>query len=298
MKRHLLITGATGYIGSNLINRLVNEGGVHITALYHETKPSENKKDVIWVKYDGAYDSLNIIEGKIDVIIHLATFFKPNHSSKDISQMISSNILLGVHLLEFAKENGITKFINTSTYAQSIDDSNYNPQNFYASTKQAFEDILKYYTESGLVKNITLSLYDTYGPNDNRPKFINLVIEAIDKDIPFNMSPGNQEIRYVYIDDVIRAYCMSLDLLIENKIDKSETFSVSGEEAISLNELVEYVCNTTGKKIKTNPGFYNYRDREIMKCIPKFKKIPNWKAQVKLSAGIKHIIENNENRKN
>jgi nucleoside-diphosphate-sugar epimerase len=157
---------------------------------------------------------------------------------------------------------------------------------------------LKYYTESGIIKNITLSLYDTYGPNDNRPKFINLVIDALDKDVPFNMSPGNQEIRYVYIDDVVNAYCIALDLLMGNKIDKSETFSISGNESMSLNELVEYVSNTVGKKIETNPGFYNYRDREIMKCIPKFNKIPNWEAKVKLSEGIKQIIQNNENRRN
>lgn len=298
MKTNVLITGATGYIGSNLVKKLVNDGGVHITAIYNNTVPNEKNRDITWVKYTGDYESLNVIEGEIDVIFHLATFFTPKHSTDAIGNMITSNILLGAHLLEFAKQNKINKFINTSTYAQSIDDSKYNPQNFYTSTKQAFEDILKYYTESGVIKNITLSLYDTYGPNDNRPKFINLVIDALDKDVPFNMSPGNQEIRYVYIDDVVNAYCIALDLLMENKIDKSETFSISGNESMTLNELVEYVSNTVGKKIETNPGFYNYRDREIMKCIPKFNKIPNWEAKVKLSEGIKQIIQNNENRRN
>jgi nucleoside-diphosphate-sugar epimerase len=124
-----------------------------------------------------------------------------------------------------------------------------NPQNFYSSTKQAFESILKYYTESGFIKNITISLSDTYGPGDNRPKFINLVIEALDKDVVFNMSPGNQEIRYIHVDDVIEAYLVAIDLLFKNKINKSETYSVSGIEPMTLNELVSLVSEVVGKKI-------------------------------------------------
>ena len=298
MKINVLVSGGTGYIGSNLLKKLINDGGVNITAIYNKTAPNFKNNDITWVKYNGDYKSLNVIEEKIDVIFHLATYFKTKHTSIDINSMINSNILLGAHLLEFAKENNINKFINTSTYAQSIDHSSFNPQNFYTSTKQAFEDILKYYTESGIVKNITLSLHDTYGPNDNRPKFINLVIDALDDNCPFKMSPGNQEINYVYIDDVIDAYCIAFNLLMQNKIDKSETFSVIGNEPMTLNKLVEYVSSTVGKKIVTNAGFFKYREREIMKSIQKFNKIPNWEPKVTLSEGVKIIIRNNESRRN
>ena len=290
---NILLTGGTGYIGSNLIDKLLTKGFT-VCAIYNNTIPDKVNDNLIWIKYNGSYDSLLKIDFKIDTILHLATLFAPKHSIDLIDRMISANILLGIHILEFAREKQITNFINTSTYAQSIDESNYNPQNFYTSTKQAFEDILKFYTESGFVKNITMSLYDTYGPNDTRPKFINLVINALNKNEVFNMSYGNQEIRYVYIEDVIEAFCMAIELLKSNQISKSETFSVCGSESFTLNELVIHVNKVLGKNLITNPGFYPYRDREIMECEPKYSKIPGWFPKINLEEGVKQIIKNNK----
>mgnify|MGYP003683062379 FL=1 len=244
---NILITGGTGYIGSNLIDKLLSKE-FKVFALYNNTKSDKIDDNLSWIKYDGSFDSLTKIPDKIHIILHLATLFSPKHSIDVIRNMINSNILLGVHLLEFAKENNIKSFINTSTYAQSVDDSTYNPQNFYTATKGAFESILKFYTESGFVNNITLSLYDTYGPNDTRPKFINLVLNNLNTEQIFNMSLGEQEIRYIYIDDVIEAYCLSIELLLSNKISKSQTFSVCGNETFTLNELVKHIGNIYEKK--------------------------------------------------
>lgn len=290
---NLLVTGGTGYIGSKLICKLLAHGH-KIWSIFNNSTPSVSDENLIWIKYDGQYESLLKINGKIDVIIHLATCFSPKHSLDKIDRMIVSNILFGTHLLEFAREFKIENFINTSTYAQSIDESSYNPQNFYTSTKQAFEDILKFYTESGYVKNITLSLYDTYGPDDNRPKFINLVINALIKGEVFNMSPGNQEIRYVYVDDVVEAYLFAISMLKSRKIIKSETYSVYGEECFTLLQLVSFINKILNRNLVINPGFYPYRDREIMLSRPKFPKIPGWTQKINLEEGIKLLIKNNE----
>lgn len=287
--KNVLITGGAGYIGSNLIDKLLSKE-FKVFALYNNNKSQNIDDNLYWIKYNGSFDSLAKIPQKIDIIVHLATFFSPKHSIDVIKNMINSNILLGIHLLEFAKENNIKSFINTSTYAQSVDKSAYNPQNFYAATKGAFESILKFYTESGVVNNITLSLHDTYGPNDTRPKFINLVLNNLNSDQKFSMSPGEQEIRYVYIDDVTEAFYLSIKLLFSNKISKSQTFSICGKETFTLKELVKHIGNIFGKKIETNLGFYPYRDREIMKCVPKFPKLPGWEPKTNIEQGIKQII--------
>lgn len=297
MNNKVLITGGTGYIGSNLIKELLHRG-FEIYALYNKTVPIQLDEKLHWIKYDGNFDSLLAINKKIDIIVHLATVFVPKHSTDLVDNILKTNIMLGVHLLEYAKENDIKKFINTSTYAQSIDESSYNPQNFYSSTKQAFDDILKFYTEADLLKSITLSLYDTYGPRDNRPKFINLVIDAFNKNEVFNMSPGNQTIRYVYIDDVVEAFCMSIELLLSDKVKKSTTYNVYGNESFTLNEMIKHICKVFDKDLKTNPGFYSYRDREIMDCKPKFDRIPNWFPKFDLEEGVKQIILQNENNRN
>ena len=68
MKTNILISGATGYIGSNLVKRLIDDGDVHITAIYNNKVPNENNSQITWVKYTGHYDSLNVIKEKIDVV--------------------------------------------------------------------------------------------------------------------------------------------------------------------------------------------------------------------------------------
>ncbi|MFG4004740.1 NAD-dependent epimerase/dehydratase family protein [Flavobacterium aquidurense] len=294
MSKRILITGGTGYIGSNLIDELLKKD-FEVYALLNISNTNKLNDKLHFVKYDGTFESLLVIEVEIDIIVHLATVFVSNHSTQVVDSMFKTNILLGVHLLEFAKERGIKRFINTSTYAQSIDSSYYNPQNLYAATKQAFDDILKFYSETGTINSITLALYDTYGPRDNRPKFINLVIEAFKKDEIFNMSPGNQIIRYVYIDDVVNAFCMSIELLLSNSINKSITYNVYGDESFSLNEMITHLCEIFKIKLKTNPGFYKYRDREIMDCEPKYERIPNWIPNFNLEAGINQILLQNEN---
>ena len=127
---NILISGGTGYIGNNLIKKLSNKGH-NITCLYNNTDPFVFGENINWVKYHGTLDSLFKIKIKTDLIVHLATLFSQKNSIELIDKMILSNILFGVHLLEYAKKHNIKYFINTSSYAQSIDNISYSPQNFY-----------------------------------------------------------------------------------------------------------------------------------------------------------------------
>jgi nucleoside-diphosphate-sugar epimerase len=292
---NILLTGATGYIGSNLLNELVLNEQNNIICTYRNNYPELKFNNLKWIKYDGNISSLFKITCKIDIIIHLATFFSSKNDYNIIDEMISSNITFGVHILEFAIKNNIKFFVNTSSYAQSVDNMNYNPQNFYTSTKQAFEDILKFYTASKMVKCINISLSDVYGINDNRPKFINLLINSIiNKEEKFNMSPGHQNIRYLYVDDAVRAFISAIDLLFSNKINESETYSVYGAEDLTLLELVNIALEISGVNMIANAGYYPYRPREIIYNKPRFEKLPNWSPNININEGIIKLLNENK----
>ena len=86
--------------------------------------------------------------------------------------------MFGAHILEAMALTSVSYFINTGTYWQHYGGSStYSPSCFYAATKQSFQDILKYYTDSKLIKSITLKLFDTYGPNDSRAKIFTILSE-------------------------------------------------------------------------------------------------------------------------
>ena len=108
-------------------------------------------------------------------------------------------------------------FINTGTYWQHYvrsESSTYSPSCFYAATKQSFQDIIKYYTDSNLIKSITLKLFDTYGPVDLR-KDITILSEAQQNNNKIAMTSGEQLIDLVYITDVVRAYLSFIERILK-----------------------------------------------------------------------------------
>ncbi|NLH00272.1 MAG: NAD(P)-dependent oxidoreductase [Chloroflexi bacterium] len=237
-------------------------------------------------------------DNQIDIVIHLATYFTSKHKTDEIRKLFESNILLGTYILELMKNHGVKKFINTSTYATSIDGSNYNPQNLYSATKKAFEDILIFYVKSEKMQAVNLELSDTYGLGDSRPKFINLLLEAIKEDREFNMSPGEQEICYIHVNDVVRAYLRAIDMLVKDDTKEIDNYSVYGDEVLTLNQLVSKVQDICGKNIQVNKGVYPYREREIMKFKPKYSRLPGWQPQVSLRQGIFEILRGGATNEN
>ena len=79
----------------------------------------------------------------------------------------------------------------------------YRPVNLYAATKQAFEDVLAYYADAQGIAAVTLELYDTYGPGDPRRKLIRILFEAARSGEPIQLSPGEQVIELLHVDDAV-----------------------------------------------------------------------------------------------
>jgi nucleoside-diphosphate-sugar epimerase len=291
----ILVTGASGFIGRNLIDRLSVTGAKLIAVI-----PSSEQVSlpVETIPYDGSFESLlGPLSGRhVDFIVHLATLFLSNHKPEQISPLIDANVKFGNHLLELARQLKIPYFINTSTYFVFSTHEGYNPQNLYAATKYSFEAIMKYYEEVTGTIFVTLELTDNYGPGDSRPKFINLVIDAVRKNEVFRMSPGEQEICYLFVDDTVNAFITCMELLASGEISENSHFSVYADEVLRLKDLVALVADQMQVSLKTEAGFYPYRDREIMTYQPTFPRLPHWEPKVSLKEGIARIIAGNQNK--
>ena len=85
-----------------------------------------------------------------------------------------------------------------------------------------------------------------------------------------------------------------LQALLSNdgKIKKQEFYCVYGNENFTLNELVKHISSILKFNLKTNKGFYSYRDREIMNSVPRYERIPNWSPKFNIEKGINSIINN------
>lgn len=289
--RIALITGATGFIGSHLTRRLVtDEWNVNIIVRSQSNIDviSDVTEKLTIHKHNGTTDRmLDILSAvKPSIVFHLASLFTSDHQSEDIESLIESNILFGTQLVEAMVVKGAYKLVNTGTSWQHYNNEDYNPVCLYAATKQAFEDILKFYLEITQLRVITLKLFDTYGPDDSRPKLFNLLRKIAEEQKPLAMSPGEQFIDIVYIDDVVEAFIIAAERLLNNKVEHYEDYAVSSGRPINLRDLVETYEEVIGKKLPIEWGGRPYKLREVMAPWNKGRGLHGWRSRVSLEEGI------------
>jgi nucleoside-diphosphate-sugar epimerase len=287
---NILITGASGYIGSNLAAKLLENAENTIFALVREnTDLKKIPKNVKIMEYKkNIFDLIEKFKKhEIEGVAHLASLFLSQHVPADIDNLIESNILLGTHIIEAASKNNVKWFINTSSFWQHHYGKEYSPAALYAATKQSYEDILEYYRKSTPIKITTLELFDSYGPFDERKKLFYLLKNHAGKKESLDMSPGGQKMNLLYITDVVSAYIKCMLLLNGEKFEKK--YSVFSNKMHILKEVVKIYSDVYDVKLNINWGGRPYREREIMNPETLYPKIPGWRQSFDLEDGIKEM---------
>jgi nucleoside-diphosphate-sugar epimerase len=292
----IIVAGITGFIGSHLYQKLLKEKH-NIFAIIRSNKVKEELEQKGIVCFVDINNSMNELlnffsEVKADGVVHLASHFSVEHKSQDINDLIDSNVLFSTRILEAAIKSQVKWFINTGTFWQHYQNKRYLPVNLYAATKQAFEDIAKFYLDTSGINFVTLKLNDTYGPADKRKKILNVWMNCIQTGEALDMSEGEQLIDITYIDDVVDAYVTMIKLL-ENDTSsslKGKFFAVSSSKPLKLKELAKIFERISSGKLNINWGAKPYRSREVMIPWNQGKSIPGWKPRVSLEEGIKRFI--------
>ena len=290
---HILVTGATGFVGKHLIRKL-NKKNFNVVALVRNTSDLEiidkYKLNSNIEIYDANYKSIEkiFIEYEISAVIHLASISTYSYEINDIKKIIASNIELGTYILEAMKKFNCCHLINTSSYWQNYSPKNPKPICLYAATKSAFENIIDFYCLNSKLNVISLKLYDVYGYDDHRNKIIS-ILKKLKDNSEIDMSLGEQKLNMTFIDDIIEGYLVSLEILKKLPKNNHMKYSLYGNEDITLKEIINFYKKITGKKIKVNWGKLDYYENQIM-CPSKEKKLPGWNQKISFDEGLKKSI--------
>ena len=283
---NILVTGATGFIGTNLTKELRKDHSLFILGQF---KGDPEKLDLPgYIMTDDIPRLASYIkEHQIEGVIHLASLYLTVHKPEQVKDLVLSNVYFGTAVMEAASLAGCVKwFLNTGSIWQNYNTNGkeYNPVNLYAATKQAFIDMAKYYTDVFGIRFCTLKLCDTYGPNDTRRKIFKLFKDYSESGEVLKMSPGEQLIDILFITDIIEGFKhLALMLASDEKLD--DEYVLSSGRQIPLKDLAEIYQKVSGNNLNIEWGGLPYRKREVMKPW-KGSILRGWSAKVTLEEGI------------
>ena len=299
MSGHVILTGGTGFVGSHLLERLLKLDKKVIllkrsfSGTWRIDKFMENENLTV-KNTDGQSPDDIFSQYDIEGIIHLASVSKRQISPQVISEMIDANIKFPTQLLEASAKNNVGFFVNTgSAYEYQLNNppisekTKIQPFNLYASTKIAFEDMLKFYSTEYPLKASTLKLFTPYGPKDNESKILPyLIVNSIRKDKIHIKSP-EKTLDLTYITDVVDSYIT----LINNfeKLDRYESFNVGTGTGTRIRDVLKLIEADLGKN--ENVSFGDLEDDQVWCLNDKIKQRLNWTPETSLTDGIRLTID-------
>jgi UDP-glucose 4-epimerase len=295
-----VVTGGAGFIGSNIVKKLVARGD-HVTVIDNlNTGKEENlasvKDKIIFLK--DSILNLDLLEKQtqdIDGIFHQAALASVQDSFSKPDEYHNVNVNGTENILKLAKKNNfkVVYASSSSVYGNPEkipikESDSKNPINPYAETKLDKEKLAKKYSEMG-VKVIGLRYFNVYGlrQNDNYAGVISKFLKNLSKEKPPIIYGSGLQIRdFVYVGDI----CKANYLTMTSKVKKGFVNIGSGKIK-SIKQLANLMIKIHG--MDSQPIFTNIQKGDIklsQSDSTKAKKILSWKSKTTLSSWLKNKI--------
>ena len=286
----ILLTGGTGFLGSRILKRIL-ELGHDVILLKRSTSNTYGIKDLL--QYVAMYDvdlcGLDMPfrnEPQIDIVVHTATNY--GRRNETLTDIVVSNVVQPLNLLELAMFNDVPRFINTDTIL--------SPEiNAYSLSKHQFK------AWANRVLNLSecrltltnVMIHQMYGPFDDGNKFPSWVIRQCLSNVQaIRLTFGEQVRDFIYVDDVVNAFLTVIDAP-QSGSTSVENVEIGTGTGVTLKEFVEVVKDLTNSTSQLEFGAIPYRKNEVMKAVADISALVErgWKPTVTLRDGLMIVIE-------
>lgn len=305
----VLVTGGAGFIGSNLVDRLLEENrevlclddfnndydpGIKRKNIEHNTGNKNFKLIEVDIRKRKELENA-IKKYEINRVVHLAAKTNPRLSIKKPELYLHDNITGTTNLLELCRNLDIKNFIfgsSSSVYGDAKppfkENDTTNPISPYAASKKSCELICQVYSRLYNIPTICLRFFTVYGPRQKPEMAIHKFTKLIDMDKEIEIYGDGFSTRdYTYVDDIIDGIMKAL-----NKKIKFEIFNLGSDREIGLRYLVSLIEEHLSREAKMKYLPYQQGDM-LASCadIAKARRMLDYKPKIKIKEGIKRFVE-------
>jgi nucleoside-diphosphate-sugar epimerase len=298
----ILITGGTGFVGANLTRRLLQQG--HEIHLF--VRPNYQSWRIKEIKTDLRLHTVNLedeeaLRQRVDRIKPERIFHLAVHGAysdqNNLQQIINTNIIGTVNLLQACAKTGFEVFVNTGSSSEygykdypPRETEYLEPNSYYAITKASATFFCRYIAQNQNLRIPTLRLYSVYGAYEEPRRLMpTLIQQGLKGELPPLVNPKIAR-DYVYIDDVIDAY------LLAAMMDTSElgaVFNVGTGMQTSLRDVVEIARRVLNIKAKPQWGSMPDRHWDTTVWVADNRKIQaelGWTPDYTFEEGFKKMV--------
>lgn len=307
--KNVLVTGAGGFIGSHLVEKLINSNfKVKAFVRYN----SRNNWGMLEHLPKDKLDQIDVITGDIrdyeaiknavkdsDIVFHLSSVISIPYSYAHSGEVFDTNVIGALNLMNACREHSIDKIVHTSTsevygtakYVPIDENHPLQAQSPYSASKIAADKVAESFHNSFDLPIATIRPFNTYGPRQSARAIIPTIItQALTKD-KVHLGSLHPTRDYTYVSDVVEAFIK----IAKSKNAVGEVINIGSNFEISMGELTNRIISIIGKDIEiiTEDKRTRPESSEVDRLWcdnTKAQKILEWQPKIGLEKGLKETI--------
>ncbi len=292
MKEKIIVTGGAGFIGSHIVDALV-DGGYEvyiIDNLSSGKKENVNPKAILHIVDIRDFEKLLPVFKDAKYVFHKAALPQVEYSIQNPIETHDVNVNGLLSVLEASRVNNIKRVIFASSSAiygnqetlPTVESMQVNPLSPYGAQKYVGEVYMKLYAEIYGLETVSLRYFNVYGPrqsaNGAYASVISKFIEFRQKNEPLLITGDGEQTRdFVNVKDVVSANIL---VMKGDKVGKGEVLNIGGGNQYSVNQIAKLI----GGNVSYVPP--RIEPRDTLADISKAKEFLNWEPTVELEDGI------------
>lgn len=284
-----LVTGASGFIGGRLCQRLVADGEeVHAVS----RRPHEDDSVRWWQADLGNADEVAATFGRVrpDVVYHLAGFVSGSREVEAVLPSLRDNLVSAVNVLVAAARIGCSVVLAGSQEEPEPGLEEPIPASPYAAAKLAVGSFARMLHALHRLQAVNLRIFMVYGPGQHdRTKLVPYVVTSLLREEQPKVSSGTRPVDWVYVDDVVDAF-----IAASTRDDLAGmTLDIGTGQLVTIRAIIERIVETVGTGVEPDFGALPERPLEIVRVadVEQTKNTLGWQPRTTLTEGLRSTVD-------